>query len=87
MNLKDENSKIYSLGTPLAILVIILGTIHFTTDINTIMQFELKKIFYLFATVFYILIGTQKTVSQNSKKGYFDYLLGILFLCLLIDML
>jgi hypothetical protein len=80
VDLKNENSKIYFLINIFSIFAIIVCIIHFTTDIDTILKFKMFDMLLLFVGLNNILVGTQKVVAQNNKKGYLNYFLAILLL-------
>jgi len=70
MDLKNENSKIYFLINIFSIFIIIVGIIHFTTDIDTIVKFKMFDMVLFFVGLNSFLVGTKKVFAQNNKKGY-----------------
>ena len=80
MNFDNQHSKVYRLIDVFSICIVILCSVHFMANIDTVMNFKLLGILLIFLGLSNLLQGTKKVIAQKNKKGYFYYVLAIILL-------
>ncbi|MFT9497337.1 hypothetical protein [Anaerosolibacter sp.] len=82
MDLKNEKSKVYSVGVPItAIIAMTSAIVALITNPSDALLLDLQQ---LFMSAFMFLLGTQYVIAKKSKYGYFLYVVAVLNFMVLI---
>lgn len=76
MDLKNEKSKVYSIGVPItAIIAMTAAIVALITNPSDTLLLDLQQ---LFMSAFMFLLGTQYVIAKKSKYGFFLYVVAVL---------
>ena len=83
MDLKNEKSKVYSVGVPItAIIAMTSAIVALMTNPSNALLLNLQQ---LFMSAFMLLQGTQYVIAKKSKYGYFSYVVAVFNLWVFIS--